>query len=138
MGLFGLIGVVVILLGPVYGRLIIDKVVPLTSAIFGLAVELAGVAFGTFTSDVTVAGPVVQAITIDIGSQFAQIANRAAIYNIRPDARNRVNTAYMLAAFVGQLTGTAVGNRLYAEGGWRYSGGCSSMSPETPLLWVYY
>lgn len=94
----------------------------------GLAVELVGVAVGTFTGSFTVAGPVVQAITIDLGSQFTQIGNRAAIYAIQPKAQNRVNTAYMVASFSGQLTGTAVGNRLYAQGGWVYSGSCSSKS----------
>jgi predicted MFS family arabinose efflux permease len=126
VGLFGLIGVVVILAAPVYSRLVIDKVVPLVSAVMGLTVELAGVIVGTFTGSVHVAGPVIQAITIDLGSQFTQIGNRAAIYGIQPKARNRVNTAYMVAAFSGQLTGTAVGNRLYAQGGWVYSGSCSS------------
>jgi hypothetical protein len=126
VGLFGLIGVVVILTAPVYSRLVMDKVVPLFSALVGLLVELAGTVVGTFTGSFHVAGPVVQAILVDIGGQFTQIANRAAIYGIQPAARNRVNTAYMVAAFSGQLTGTAVGNRLYAHGGWVYSGGCSS------------
>ncbi|KAK3897602.1 major facilitator superfamily domain-containing protein [Staphylotrichum tortipilum] len=125
IGLFGLIGVVVIFAAPVYSRLVIDKVQPLVSAVMGLAVELVGVAVGTFTGSFTVAGPVVQAITIDLGSQFTQIGNRAAIYAIQPKAQNRVNTAYMVASFSGQLTGTAVGNRLYAQGGWVYSGSCS-------------
>jgi hypothetical protein len=31
----------------------------------------------------------------------------------------------MLAVFCGQLTGTAVGNKVYAVGGWRASGGTS-------------
>jgi hypothetical protein len=31
----------------------------------------------------------------------------------------------MASIFCGQLAGTAVGNKLYAEGGWRASGGCS-------------
>lgn len=126
IGLFGLIGAVVIVAAPVYSRLVIDRVVPLASAITGLTVELVGVTVGTFTGSSSVAGPVVQAVAIDLGFQFTQIANRAAIYGIQPRARNRVNTAYMVAAFSGQLTGTAVGNRLYALGGWTYSGGCSS------------
>jgi len=128
IGLFGLIGVIVILSAPVYSRLVIDKVVPLFSAILGLGVELVGLIIGTSIGSFNVAGPVIQAITIDIGAQFTQIANRAAIYGIQPDKRNRVNTAYMVAAFSGQLTGTAVGNRLYAQGGWVYSGSCSSKS----------
>jgi hypothetical protein len=136
VGLFGLIGIVVILAAPVYSRLVIDKMVPLVSAVMGLSVELVGVVVGTFTGSTHVAGPVVQAITIDLGSQFTQIANRAAIYGIQPQAQNRVNTAYMVAAFSGQLTGTAVGNRLYAQGGWMYSGSCSSKL--TPNYWILY
>jgi hypothetical protein len=31
----------------------------------------------------------------------------------------------MVSVFCGQLAGTAIGNRLYAIGGWRVSGGCS-------------
>ena len=126
IGLFGLIGVVVIVTAPVYSRVVIDKVVPLVSAIMGLVVELVGVIVGTFAGLHHIAGPVIEAIAIDLGSQFAQIALRSSIYSIQPLARNRVNTAYMIAAFSGQLTGTAVGNRLYALGGWEYSGSCSS------------
>ncbi|KAK1831829.1 major facilitator superfamily domain-containing protein [Podospora conica] len=125
IGLFGLIGVVVILLAPVYSRLVIDRFVPLFSAILGLGFELCGLVVGTAIGSWCVAGPIVQALTIDVGAQFTQIANRAAVYAIRPDARNRVNTAYMVASFSGQLTGTAVGNRLYAQGGWVYSGSAS-------------
>jgi len=36
-----------------------------------------------------------------------------------------VNTAYMVSVFVGQLIGTAVGNDLYARGGWIASGSAS-------------
>ncbi|KAK3306486.1 major facilitator superfamily domain-containing protein [Chaetomium strumarium] len=126
VGLFGLIGVVVVLAAPVYSRLVIDKVVPLASAVASLTVELVGVIVGTFTGSSHVAGPVIQAIAIDLGFQLTQIANRSAIYSIQPKARNRVNTAYMVVSFSGQLTGTAVGNRLYAQGGWVYSGSCSS------------
>ncbi|KAK5658269.1 hypothetical protein OQA88_2244 [Cercophora sp. LCS_1] len=125
IGLFGLIGVVLIFTAPIYSRLVIDKVVPQFSAILGLSVELVGLIIGTTVGTFNVAGVVIQAISIDLGAQFTQIANRAAIYSIRPDARNRINTAYMVASFSGQLTGTAVGNRLYAQGGWVYSGSCS-------------
>ncbi|OIW31632.1 MFS general substrate transporter [Coniochaeta ligniaria NRRL 30616] len=125
IGLFGLIGIVIILTAPIYSRLILDKIVPLASAIFGLLIELVGVTIGTFVGSHNVAGPVIQAVTIDIGAQFANIALRSSIYTLRTDARNRINTGYMLLSFCGQLTGTAVGNRLFAQGGWTYSGGCS-------------
>ncbi|KAB5536002.1 major facilitator superfamily transporter [Coniochaeta sp. 2T2.1] len=125
IGLFGLIGIVIIFLAPVYSRLILDKVVPLASAVVGLLIELVGVIIGTFLGTHNVAGPVLQAVAIDIGAQFCNIALRSSIYTLRTDARNRINTGYMLLSFCGQLTGTAVGNRLFAQGGWRFSGGCS-------------
>ena len=64
---------------------------------------LAGVIIGTYTGTFTIAGPVIQAFAIDIGLQTSQIANRSAIYGILPTARNRVNTAYMVSVFCGQL-----------------------------------
>ncbi|KAI6779631.1 uncharacterized protein J7T54_008249 [Emericellopsis cladophorae] len=128
VGLFSLLNIVALVSVPLYGR-IIDRFVPLFSILLGQMVMLGGIIFGTFTGTFTVAGPILQAIGIDVGVQIAQVANRSSIFSINPKARNRVNTAYMACAFAGQLTGTAVGNRLYAAGGWRYSGGCSSKVP---------
>jgi len=126
IGLFSLIGLVGIFGGPLYGRYVIDRVVPLVCSIIGQICTTIGVIVGTFSGNHTVAGPAIQAVFGDTGIQMAQISNRAAIYTINPKARNRVNTAYMVSAFCGQLTGTAVGNRLYAQGGWMWSGGASS------------
>lgn len=126
IGLFSLVTLATILTIPLVGKLI-DKFVPLISIVAGQIVVLIGTSIGTGISPFTVAGAILQAISVDIGIQTSQVANRAAIFNINPKARNRVNTAYMALAFAGQLTGTAVGNRLYARGGWRWSDGCSGM-----------
>ncbi|KAL1839919.1 hypothetical protein VTJ49DRAFT_1007 [Mycothermus thermophilus] len=111
IGLFGLIGFAVALLGPLYARFVIDKAVPLVSALAGLLVELVGVSVGTFWGATHVAGPAVEAVAVDLGGQMAQIANRAAIYEVRPGEPNGVNTAYMVVSYAGQMCGTAVGNR---------------------------
>ncbi|KAM0205871.1 hypothetical protein ACHAQI_008701 [Fusarium lateritium] len=129
IGIFSLTALATILAIPLIGRLI-DRYVPLLSTIGGQVMALIGAIVGTFTGNFTVAGPVIQAIGIDVGMQTAQVSNRSAIFSINPKARNRVNTAYMALAFAGQLTGTAVGNRLYASGGWKRSGGCSSKSSQ--------
>jgi predicted MFS family arabinose efflux permease len=134
IGIFSLTALATILAIPLIGRLI-DRYVPLLSTIGGQVMALIGAIVGTFTGNFTVAGPVIQAIGIDVGMQTAQVSNRSAIFNINPKARNRVNTAYMALAFAGQLTGTAVGNRLYASGGWKRSGGCSSKSSQHLTLW---
>jgi hypothetical protein len=72
-----------------------------------------------------IAGPIIQAIAIDCGIQTAQTANRVAIYHINLKALSRINTALVVTGFLGQVTGTAVGNRLYALGGWSWVGGAS-------------
>lgn len=125
IGLFALIGIGAMTLGPIYARLVIDKHVPLFSVIVGELFCLVGVTVGTYVGKHSVAGPILQAVCIDLGLQTSQIANRTAIYRVAPKARNRVNTAYMVSVFCGQLMGTAVGNRLYARGGWIASGSAS-------------
>ncbi|CZR60841.1 related to dityrosine transporter [Phialocephala subalpina] len=125
IGLFALIGIGAMCFGPPYSKAIIDRFVPLFSVILGLLYCMTGVIIGTYIGKFTVAGPIIQAFAIDLGLQTSQIANRSAIYTIAPLARNRVNTAYMVSVFCGQLMGTAVGNKLYARGGWVASGSCS-------------
>ncbi|KIW65881.1 hypothetical protein PV04_08097 [Phialophora macrospora] len=125
IGLFALIGIASMSWGPIFARTVMEKHQPLFSVIIGELICLAGVIVGTYTGKHTVAGPVIEAVCIDIGIQTSQIANRTAIYAVAPKARNRVNTAYMVSVFCGQLIGTAVGNSIYADGGWIASGSAS-------------
>lgn len=125
IGLFALIGILGMCFGPPYSRFVIDKFVPLFSVIIGEFICLVAIVIGTYTGQHSVAGPILQAFLLDVGLQTAQIANRSAIYTIAPKARNRINTAFMVSIFAGQLTGTAVGNALYAKGGWIESGSAS-------------
>ncbi|KAF2761142.1 MFS general substrate transporter [Pseudovirgaria hyperparasitica] len=125
IGLFGLISIAGMLLVPVYARLVIDRFVPLFSVITGELMCLIGILISTYTGTFTVAGPIMQAFLNDLGMQIAQISNRSSIYAINHKARNRVNTAFMVATFCGQLTGTAAGNHIYAVGGWVRSGSAS-------------
>jgi len=125
IGLFALIGIVAMTWGPFFARTFMDKHHPLLSMIIGELICLVGVVVGTYTGNISVAGPIIQALFVDIGLQTSQIANRTAIYGVEPKGRNRVNTAYMVSAFCGQLMGTAAGNRLYATGGWVMSGSAS-------------
>lgn len=125
IGLFALIGIGAMALGPVYAKLLITRFVPSFSVVIGASVNLIGIIIGTYSGRVTVAGPIIQAFAMDAGLQITQVANRSAIYAIAPKARNRVNTVFMLGTFCGQLIGTAAGNALYARGGWVASGSLS-------------
>ncbi|OTB02784.1 hypothetical protein M426DRAFT_322381 [Hypoxylon sp. CI-4A] len=122
IGCFAFIGILVVSLAPVWSRLITDRFEFLFSVILGLAFELIGIIISTFIGSFTVAGPIIHAIMMDTGANFTHTANRSNVYNLDPKARNRVNTVYMVFAFGGQIMGTAVGNRLYAQGGWVWSG----------------
>ncbi|KAK4949674.1 hypothetical protein LTR10_011515 [Elasticomyces elasticus] len=125
IGLFGLIGVAGIGLGPLYAKFLIQPFAPMFSCLFGLLANIIGVAIGTYTGEFTVAGPIIEAFALDMGLQITQVSNRAAIAAIEPKARNRVNTAFMLCTFTGQLTGTSAGAKLYTRGGWVVSGSLS-------------
>ena len=125
IGCFAIIGLGAMVLGPPYSKAILKRFAPLFSTILGQCICLLGVVIGTYTGTITVAGPVIQAFAIDIGLQTSQIANRTAIYGLEPKGRNRLNTVYMVFVFSGQLMGTAVGNKLYAQGGWIRSGSAS-------------
>ncbi len=134
IGLFALIGIFAMTWGPFFARNFMDKHHPLLSIIIGELICLLGVVVGTYTGRISVAGPIIQALGIDIGLQTSQIANRTAIYGVEPKGRNRVNTAYMVSVFCGQLIGTAAGNRLYDQGGWIRSGSASVGFICTALL----
>lgn len=120
IGLFGLIGAVTLLLGPLFGKFIIGPLkVPLYSVTVGTTLSLTGVLLGTFLGTFTIAGPVIEAILLDAGLIVTFIANRLSIEGIEPGAANRVNTAFMIIMHLGQLAGTKGGNQIYsAYGGW--------------------
>ncbi|KAK0304866.1 hypothetical protein LTR01_007070 [Friedmanniomyces endolithicus] len=134
IGLFALVGIVSMVCGPFYARAVIDRFVPWFSVILGMIWCLIGISLGTYTGTFTVAGPIIQAFLGDFGMQTAQIANRSAIFTVEPKGRNRVNTAFMVATFCGQLVGTSVGSHLFARGGWIASGSYSMGSIGVALL----
>ncbi|WPA99296.1 uncharacterized protein RHO25_003913 [Cercospora beticola] len=125
IGLFALIGISAMAIGPLYAKLVTDRFVPLFTVLLGMCWCLIGTTIGTYTGTFTVAGPVIQALLNDFGMQTSQIANRSSIFTVEPKGRNRVNTAYMMFTFAGQLTGTSVGAKLFERGGWVVSGSFS-------------
>jgi cyanate permease len=50
--------------------------------------------------------------------QGHQIFSQREIYELRPDARARVNTIYMTAVFVGGAIATAISGAIYGQDGW--------------------
>ena len=116
IGLFGLVGAGGILAANLAGKLAdADHALPAT-AVAGLL--LAG-SFGILWLGRTdVAALIIGIVVLDIGTQGLQITNQAIIYALRPDARSRINSAYMVCYFAGGAIGSVLAGTLYSTAGW--------------------
>ncbi|WP_169708693.1 MFS transporter [Trinickia terrae] len=115
-GLFGIVGAAGALAAPLAGRFA-DKRGP--RAIISLSIGLVAVAFVIFgLSGASIAGLIAGVIVLDIGVQAAQISNQSRIYALKPEARSRVNTVFMVCYFIGGATGSAVGAVAWRNFGW--------------------
>lgn len=122
IGLFGLIGIAGICLGPLSGRFIIQNQHTHFSVFLGFMVAMVGQAIGAYIGSFSVAGPIIQALLLDLGIQCTQVSNRTAIYKLNSSARNCLNSVYMLTVFLGQIMGTASGTPAFERWGWIGSG----------------
>jgi predicted MFS family arabinose efflux permease len=61
---------------------------------------------------------IVGIVLLDVGVQGLQVTNQSLIYRLAPDARSRVNSAYMVCYFTGGAIGSAVGSSIYESHRW--------------------
>ncbi|MFB9833494.1 MFS transporter [Actinoallomurus acaciae] len=57
-------------------------------------------------------------LLLDVAMQSGMVANQVRNYALRPEARSRVNTAYMTCAYLGGGAGSWLGARAYGRAGW--------------------
>lgn len=57
-------------------------------------------------------------VVLDFGVQGMQVMNLSTIYELRPEARSRLTTAYMTLYLVGGVAGSAASGAAYAVWGW--------------------
>lgn len=115
-GLFGVVGVVGALIAPVVGRyadshggrrinmfaigvLLLSFVV-----MWPLGRWLWGIALGV--------------VLLDLGVQGNHISNQTRVYALRPEARSRLNTLYMVTYFAGGAAGSWLGTTAWTHAGW--------------------
>jgi predicted MFS family arabinose efflux permease len=116
IGLFGLAGIAGAAIAPVAGRLADHGKGKLATSA-GLLILL--VSWGLLLlGGHSVVALVVGIAALDLGVQGVHISNQSAIYTLRPDARSRITTAYMLAFFAGAAVMSAAASGLYATEGW--------------------
>ncbi|WP_370309203.1 MFS transporter [Sphingobium abikonense] len=121
IGAFALAGAGGALVAPVAGWLADRRLTRPTSL-----VGLAGLSIGFLLADWTVAagsliGFTVMAVLIDAAVQLSQITGQKLIFSIDPDARGRINAAYMTVMFVVGALGSVIGSATYEAGGWSAS-----------------
>ncbi|MCJ1680899.1 MFS transporter [Streptomyces sp. APSN-46.1] len=120
VGLLALVGGMTMLCTPLAGRLV-DRHGPdpvnLVS-VLAVLVSAAVLAAGAWGGVPGMAALVVGTLLLDVAMQCGMVANSARVYALRPDARSRLNTAYMTCAYLGGSAGSWLGVRAYGRAGW--------------------
>ena len=116
VGLFGLVGAAGAAAAPLVGTFA-DRRGPRWSIGLGLLTMLASyVVLGAFGSSLV--GLAAGVLLLDVGVQCNHISNQTRIYGLRPEARSRLNTVYMVTFFLGGAAGSAAGVAAWPRFGW--------------------
>ncbi len=115
-GLFGLIGVSGAVIAPFVGRLADKRNPKFTVGIGMIIVILSYICFLFFGYQLF--GLIAGVVLLDVGVQSCQISNQARIHALGDEARNRLNTVYMVSYFLGGSLGSIVGSYCYSNFGW--------------------
>jgi predicted MFS family arabinose efflux permease len=116
IGLFGLVGAGGILAANLAGKLADANRHGASSLVAG--VLLVGSFAILAAGRSSLLGVIVGIVVLDIGTQGMQITNQAMIYALRPDARSRINSAYMVCYFIGGAIGSVAAGTVYSSHGW--------------------
>ncbi|WP_327248400.1 MFS transporter [Streptomyces sp. NBC_01320] len=116
VGIFALVGAAGAAIAPVAGHWADRKLVrPMTGVAFAVAaVAFALAGFGQH-SIILIA---LAAILIDMAVQTTLILGQHTIYQLDPNARARLNSAFIATFFLGGAAGSQLGSIVYHAGGW--------------------
>ena len=120
VGLIALVGAASMFATPIAGRQV-DRTGPdrvnlvcLIGTVLAAGVLAAGRAGGVGGLLALIVGM----LMLDVAMQSGQVANQARIFALQPQARSRLNTAYMTCSFLGGSAGSWIGVRVYSTAGW--------------------
>ena len=116
IGLFGLVGAAGALCATLAGRWADRDLTRRTTTVFAVLVAASFVPLWWGGHDLTMM--IVGILVLDVGVQGLQVTNQSIIYRLAPDARSRINSAYMVCYFIGGAIGSAGGSWCYANHGW--------------------
>ncbi|MFG2171758.1 MFS transporter [Streptomyces niveus] len=121
VGSLALIGAATMLCTPFAGRLV-DRRGPdpvNLVCLLGVVLSAALLVPGDLGGTRGLAALVVGTLLLDVAMQSGMVANQARVLALRPDARSRLNTAYMTCSYLGGSAGSWLGVGVYGRAGWR-------------------
>ncbi len=135
IGAFGLAGVAGALAAARAGGLA-DRGLGQRTTCIALVLLLASWFLISFTEHSLIA-LVIGVIFLDLAVQAVHVTNQSMIFTVRPEARSRLTSAYMIFYSIGSAMGSIVSTNIYANYGW--IGVClfgASVSALALLYWV--
>jgi predicted MFS family arabinose efflux permease len=118
IGLFGIAGAAGALAAPLVGKLS-DGSNPRKTLMIGFILQFASIVLFYFTGS-NLFLFIVGIVLIDIAQQAIHVTNQTRVYTLIPEARNRLNTIFMSASFIGASFGSALGLWLWDLGRWNF------------------
>ncbi|TYB78161.1 MFS transporter [Bizionia gelidisalsuginis] len=115
-GVFGLFGIAGALGATVVGKM--NDKVSKNKIIMVSAILILVSWFVFLVSAQSLIGLVIGVIVVDLGLQGLHITNQNIIFSKNPEARNRVNTIYMVGFFIGGALGTVLGAFAWQHYAW--------------------
>ena len=116
IGLFGIAGAAGALGSPIVGKLS-DKGKGWLATTIGLCLLLLSWLPLSF-AQCSIIALILGVVILDFSVQVTHVSNMSAIYQIRPEARSRINTGYMLCYFIGGMLGSVGSTYLFSHYGW--------------------
>lgn len=120
VGALALVGGATMLCTPLAGRMV-DRLGPdpvNLVCLLGVLLSAAVLALGALGGTPGLAALTIGTLLLDVAMQSGMVANQARVYALRPDARARLNTAYMTCAYLGGSAGSWLGVRAWGRTGW--------------------
>jgi predicted MFS family arabinose efflux permease len=116
IGLFGLVGAGGALCANFAGRWADRGWTKVTTLVFAVlvAVSFLPLWWGRHNLAMLIIG----ILLLDVGVQGLQVTNQSIIYRLAPEARSRINSAYMVCYFAGGAIGSALGSSVYESHRW--------------------
>ncbi|MFF4622952.1 MFS transporter [Nonomuraea jabiensis] len=135
IGLFGLVGVVGALTATVAGRLADRGYVQVVTGAGTVLLVASWLALAAGARSLI--WLLVGVVVLDLAHQAVLNSSQNVLFALRPEARNRINSAFLTVFFAGGAVGSALASVVWVHGGWTgvFVLG-AALSAGTVVLWV--